>query len=225
MSNPIQAKFKTEWLPVLLIIVSVVLSLYFYQHFPARVATHWDFQGQVNGYSSRAAAAGLWPVMMLALYLLFLVLPYLDPRREKYVEFAGVYHQFKNLMVIFIFILFLLTGLNGLGYTINMGLWIPVLMGALLAVIGLLLNKVKMNWFMGIRTPWTMSSEAVWNKTHQASGKVFLLSGLLIAATALVPAGSKIILFILALAVLVFALPVYSYLLYAKEKKGETAKK
>jgi uncharacterized membrane protein len=164
--------------------------------------------------------AWLLPALILALYLLFLALPYLDPRRERYAEFAATYHQFKNLIVVFLFILFILVGLSGVGYPINIAVWIPLLVGALFAVIGLLLNKVKMNWFMGIRTPWTLSSETVWNKTHQASALVFGLAGLLIAATVLVAGTGKLILFIAALAIATIVLPVYSYLLYAREQAG-----
>ncbi|MFA5155547.1 MAG: DUF1648 domain-containing protein [Patescibacteria group bacterium] len=221
MANPIKPSLKTEWLAWLLIVLSAVIAVYFYQHFPDRVPTHWDFSGQVDGYSSRAVGAFIMPLMMLGLYLLFLFIPYLDPRREQYAAFAGTYHQFKNLLVAFFFVISILTGLSGLGYAVNIGFLIPVLIGLLFILIGSLLHRVKMNWFMGIRTPWTMSSETVWDKTHALSGRVFMLSGLLIAATALVANPWKLILFIAAIAILVLALPVYSYVLFRQEKAGK----
>ncbi|MFA5184179.1 MAG: SdpI family protein [Patescibacteria group bacterium] len=221
MSHPIKPDLKTEWLPVLLLILSFGLAIYFYQSFPERVATHWGLDGQVNGYSSRGVAAFLLPGMALGMYLLFLVIPYFDPKKEQYAAFAPVYHRFKSLMVGFLSLLFVMMGLNGLGYTVDMGFWTPLLIGALFIAIGWLLNKVKMNWFMGIRTPWTLSSETVWDKTHAASGKVFLLAGLLMAATVLAPGIGKIVLFILAIAILVLALPIYSYYLYRQEKAGK----
>lgn len=221
MSNPIKPTLKTEWLPVALIILSFLVGFYFYQHFPARVATHWDFNGEVNGYSSALVAAAIFPLLMTGMYLLFLFLPYLDPKREQYANFAATYHQFKNLLIVFIYILFIMTGLNGLGYSINIGFWTPLLVGALFAVIGVLMSKVKTNWFMGIRTPWTLSSETVWNKTHEASSKVMIVAGILMAATVLTPSTGKVVLFILAIAIIVITLPVYSYLLFRREEKAK----
>lgn len=219
MSNPLKMSLKTEGLSLVLIFLSFVFGFYFYQYFPASVASHWGLNGEVDGYSSRGLAAFLLPAMITAMYLFFLVLPYFDPKKEQYAAFAPTYHKFKDLMVVFLFILFLLTGINGLGQTVNIGFWVPIMVGGLFAQIGWLLKGVKMNWFMGVRTPWTLSSETVWAKTHEASGWVFTVSGLLIAATVLVPGSAKVVLFIVAILFMIVTLPLYSYLLYAREKK------
>ena len=115
MSNPIKPTFKTEWFSVVVIILAGLAGFYFWSRLPAQVPTHWDFAGQVNGYSSPLLAAFLLPLMMLILYLVFLVLPYLDPKKDQYASFAPVYHRFKDLIVAFLFILFMLTNLNGNG--------------------------------------------------------------------------------------------------------------
>ena len=157
--------------------------------------------------------------MMIGMYVMFLFLPYLDPKKDEYESFAKVYHNFKELILVFLIILHFLTGINGLGYTMNIGFFIPIMVGALFMVLGFLLQNVKMNWFLGIRTPWTMSSETVWTKTHKLSSPVLMVAGLLMAATAFVPEKIKIILFILSIALIIFALPLYSYILYTQEKK------
>ncbi len=224
MSNPIKPNFKSEWFAVALIILAVIAGLYFYPLFPARVPTHWNIEGQANGYGTPFVAAFLLPIMMAALYLLFLVLPFIDPRRERYGEFAGAYHGFKDLIIFFLFIIFLLMGLNGLGYAVNVGFWAPILVGLLFIFIGALLAKVKMNWFLGIRTPWTLSSETVWTKTHRLSSRVLMLAGVLLGLTAFFNLAGKIVFFVLALALIVLGLPLYSYVLYAREKKGKGVK-
>jgi uncharacterized membrane protein len=155
------------------------------------------------------------------MYLVLLFLPYLDPKREQYADFALVYHYFKDLIITFLFVLFLMIGVNGLGYPVNIGFFAPLLVGLLFVAIGAMLEKVKMNWFMGIRTPWTMSSETVWEKTHKMSGRVLMFAGIVMALVAFVPATFKIILFIFVIALITLGLPVYSYFLYAKEKKGK----
>lgn len=219
MSNPISPKFKTEWFAVLLIIVSFGLAWYFYQNFPAQVPTHWNIQGEVDGYSSAALAAWMLPAVILGMYLLFLFMPYLDPKKEQYQKFAKTYHQFKDLIIAFMFILYFMTGANGLGYKIDIGFYMPLMIGILFVVIGYLLKKVKMNWFMGIKTPWTLSSETVWDKTNKLGANVFMVAGVLLAATVLVSPPVKIILFVVALFAMIAALPIYSYWLYGQERK------
>ncbi len=219
MTNPIKLSFKTEWFSVVLIILAFITGFYYYQNFPMQVPTHWNLQGEVNGYSGVFSASFLLPLMMLGLYIMFLSLPYLDPKKEQYTAFAGVYHKFKDLILVFLFIMYIMTGLNGLGYKVDVAFYVPILVGILFTVIGLLLKNVKMNWFMGIRTPWTMSSETVWDKTHKLSGYVFVIAGALMAATAFVTANIKIALFVIAIAVIVFTLPIYSSILYVQEKK------
>lgn len=224
MSSPIKSSFKTEWFSLSLLVISFISGIYFWQNFPARVATHWGLNGQADGYSGPLMAAFMLPLLMLVMYIVFLIMPYLDPKKEQYVTFAPIYHKFKEIIISFVFILYMLTGVNGLGYPINISLYVPVMVGALFAIIGLLLKNVKMNWFMGIRTPWTMSSETVWEKTHKLSSRVFIVSGFFMAATVLVTENFKIVFFIIAIAMIVFVLPIYSYFLFLKEKKDNIRK-
>jgi len=224
MSNPIKPTAKTEWFSIVFIILTFLAGVYFLQRFPAQVPTHWNFQGQIDGYSSPLLAAFLVPVMMLVIYLVFLFIPYLDPKRDQYGSFATIYHKFKDLIIGFLFIINLMIGLNGIGRPIAVGFWTPILVGLLFISIGGLLEKVKMNWFLGIRTPWTLSSETVWAKTHKLSSRVLMFSGVLMAATAFVPAKIKIVLFVLVIALIVLALPIYSYVLYVQEGKNKDNK-
>ncbi len=221
MSNPIKPTIKTEWFAIVFIILAFLSAVYFYQRFPEQVPTHWNFQGEVNGYSSPLIAAFMIPLIMVVLYLVFLFIPYLDPKKDQYTSFAMIYHKFKDLILVFLFIIYLLVGINSTGQPINIGFWMPIIVGILFVSIGGLLEKVKMNWFLGIRTPWTLSSETVWAKTHKLSSRVLMLAGFLMALTAFVPVKIKVILFILAIALIVLALPIYSYILYAQENKNK----
>lgn len=224
MASPIKFSFKTEWFAFCVIIISLMAGLFFYQNFPAQVPSHWNIKGEVDGYSGPFMAAFMLPLMMIGLYIMFIFLPWLDPKKDQYASFASTYHKFKDLIIAFLAILFFMTGLNGLGYQINIGFYTPLMIGALFIIIGFLLERVKMNWFMGIRTPWTMSSDTVWEKTHKLSSRILAVAGIMIAATALVPVKFRLVLFILAVALIVFSLPLYSYILYVREKKQKTDK-
>jgi len=219
MKNPIKLSFKSEWFSVLLLLIIFISSFYFYLHFPDQVPSHWNIRGEVDGYSSRLGASILIPLMTLGMYLMFLFLPYLDPKKEQYAKFTPTYHFFKNAIVAFFFILYFLTGLNGLGYKMDIGFYVPIMIGILFIVIGFMMKRLKTNWFMGIRTPWTMSSEVVWEKTSRFGSYLFTLSGILMAATVLFKDKGKIILFVLAIFLIALVIPAASYFFYYQEAK------
>lgn len=159
------------------------------------------------------------------MYVFFLILPRLDPRRERYSEFSDAYHLMKDVILFALLFIFLLTGLAGLGYSVDISFWVPIMIGALFIVMGFIMRQVKSNWFMGIRTPWTLSSEVVWQKTHQLAGRVMALSGVLIAATVLTElAVLKISLLVVAILIVAIGLPLYSYIIFRQEKRANQDK-
>jgi len=221
MSNPVKPTFKTEFIPLVLLIITAAAAVFFYFNLPDRVATHWNFAGEVDAYGSGRSQAIAIPIMAAGMYLLFLLIPYLDPKKERYEQFSKVYHIFKSIILALLVIIYLVIGLNGLGYNLPVGLIIPVLIGILFIIIGNYMAKIKRNWFMGIRTPWTLSSEEVWNKTHRFGGKMFILAGLLMMAETIMPLTWKLPIFIIMMAVLLFGTIGYSYIVYLQEKKSK----
>ena len=180
MSNPIKSTIKTELLPIIIILAAVISSFYFYSNFPDKVPIHWNVAGEVDRYGSRTIGAFLFPAIILGMYLMFLGIPYIDPKKERYTQFKRVYHVFKNLLIVFMTAMYFITSFNALGYDISVATWIPLMVGALFVFLGNYMSKLKPNWFMGIRTPWTLSSEEVWNKTHRLGGKVFIGGGVIL---------------------------------------------
>jgi uncharacterized membrane protein len=219
--NPIKSTIKTEVVPVMLIILSILASFYFYAHFPDRVATHWNYNGQIDGWSGRGFAAFFFPMLNLGLYLLFLGLPYLDPKKDRYAQFAKPYHIFKTLIVGFLTVIYFLVGSAGIGYPVDISLIVPSGVGVLFIIIGNYLGKIKPNWFMGIRTPWTLSNEEVWNKTNRLGGKLFIIAGLIMLIGFLLPPSIFWVIFIIILAVIILLPIIYSYWLYQKIEKNK----
>ena len=192
---------------------------YFYINFPSRVASHWNFAGQVDGYAGRVEGAFALPMLLLAMYLLFLVLPVVDPKRERYVEFDNYYKLFRAAIMAVLLVVYTAMGLFNLGYPIKIGTVVSGSIGILFVVLGSFMGKIKSNWFMGIRTPWTLSSEKVWNKTHQMGGWLFVIYGLMIIATPYLPQNWGMYLFVAGAVILVMGTMVYSYWLYSQEKR------
>ena len=219
MPNPVKPTLKSESFPLIIILISIVLSFYFYAHWPAQVASHWNFRGEVDGYGSSMFMAFFFPLLFIGMYLLFLVLPYIDPKRERYAEFAKTYHIFKAVIIAALFAVYLVTGIYNLGYSFNVGIAVAVIIGILMIVIGNYLGRIKFNYFMGIRTPWTLASETVWNKTHRVGRWFFILFGVLIIIAPFLPEVLGIITFIAGAAIVVIGSFLYSYVAFLQEKK------
>ena len=201
-----------------LIVASVVLSFYFYHIFPARVPLHWGVDGEVNGWGPSLIAAFLLPVILIAIYFLFDLLPKIDPKKANYPDFKKAYAVFKTAIMAVLFAVYIISSLNALGIIISVSFWIPICIGVLFIFLGSYFGTLRSNYFIGIRTPWTLSSESVWNKTHQVGGKLFIVGGIALMGMGFMPTVWRMPLFI-AIIILVAIVPmVYSYILYRKEK-------
>lgn len=219
MKNPIKPNFKTEFLSLLAVVAALASSFFFYNNFPDRVPTHWNVAGEVDGWSSPFVAAFVLPLIILGMYLMFLLIPVLDPKKDRYEQFVKVYHIFKTILVLFMAVIYFSASFYALGYNVPVATMLPVMIGALFILIGNYMSKIKMNWFMGIRTPWTLSSEEAWNKTHRFGGKLFMLSGIILAGMNLYPADYRGQVLMSTIIVLVFGVFLYSYIIYSKETK------
>jgi uncharacterized membrane protein len=208
---------KIKKLVLFLILVSFGIAFYYYPTMPDMMASHWGFNGEVNGYMTKFWGLFLLPILSLGLFLLFLLIPKIDPLRENVVKFIKYFDRFILVMELFLFYIYILTILWNRGLQFNIsGILTPAL-GLLFFYMGVLMENARPNWFIGIRTPWTLSSENVWNKTHKLGGKLYKASGII--ALLGVFAGDLSIFFVLIPIILVsFYLTIYSYVEYGKEK-------
>lgn len=213
--------FKKELPSIVLVLASWALGWYFFNHFPATVVSHWNFAGVPDGWSKGTTNALAIPGVLTGMYLLFLFLPMVDPKKERYEEFGKTYNIFKTLLLFVMLLVYLSSGLFNLGYNIPIQYVVPTLIGLLMMVLGNYMGKIKPNWFMGIRTPWTMSSENVWVKTHRMGGYAFILFGLLIIITPFLPKMLGLFAFALGVAIAVFGTFGYSYWVYRQESNSK----
>lgn len=202
---------------VILVILSFMTTLYVYPQLPDKIASHWGIDGKVNGYMDKPIGAFMLPALALLTLALLYALPLLDPLRKNYAAFKGEYEGMIAMLIGFFYYVHLLTIAYSLGYPVEMGRFLSPAFGALFYYLGIVLSKAKQNWFVGIRTPWTLSSPAVWDKTHKLCSKLFKAAGII----ALLGAFFEPML--LASVAVLFAAAVlsvvYSYVEFSKEKK------
>lgn len=212
---------RSRWFGLVVAALAAAVSIWAYPHLPETVATHWNLRGVPDGYSSRFWAVALMPLVMLGLTGLFSVLPKLDPRRENYAKFLDSYWLIANAILVFMGVAHVLILANGLGYSVQVDRLLPLGVGLLFAFLGNYLTRIEPNWFIGIRTPWTLSSDAVWRKTHRTGGWLFVIGGIVIAAGAFAPRGAFVPLFVVTIVIVTLIPVVQSYVLWRREQGGQ----
>jgi len=200
---------------LIIIAIMVASNMLVYSDLPTQIASHWDAQGNVNGQMGRFWGTFLLPIMALGLLFLFWFLPKMDPYKQNYKPFEKYYQWFVITLIAFIFYIHLLTLGKNLGYSFNLITWMIPGFSILLFVLGMVIGHAQRNWFVGIRTPWTLSSEKVWNRTHQIGGKLFMV-GAIISLLGMFFPSIGIFFFLVPIILIAIFLTVYSYWLYKK---------
>lgn len=191
-----------------------------YARLPHRIPTHWNLQGEVDGWMDKPMGALMLPLVATGLLGLLWLMPRIDPRRENLERFTGDRHLITNLLILFFAVIQGATFGAALGWPVQVDRVILAAVGLLFVGLGNYLPRIRSNWYMGIRTPWTLSSEGVWRATHRVGGRTFVVGGLVLAGAALLPDPLRAWITGGAIAV-VLALPlVYSYVAYRRELSG-----
>jgi uncharacterized membrane protein len=201
-----------------IVLFSFILSIYLYPRVPEQMATHWDARGEVNGYMSKFWGLFFMPLMMAGLALLFLVVPRVDPLKENIEKFRKHYEGFIVLMLLFLLAVHVQMLLWNIGIKISPNSVLPVGIGLLFYYIGILTENAEQNWFVGVRTPWTLSSERVWKRTNRLAGKLFKIAGIAAFFGLFFPDLAVYLIVVPALLVATVTV-IYSYLEYRKELK------
>lgn len=204
----------TRIVSLIFVVVMLGVAVWIYPHLPAQTPSHWGADGTVNGWMPRFWAAAIWPLLMLGLSLIYALLPVISPRKFEIAPFARTYGIIVMATLAFLLVVGTTALLAGAGYHVSVELVAPIAVGALLMVIGNFMGKFRKNFFVGIRTPWTLTSDVVWERTHRLAGWLFVVAGLVWIVGGLQHA-SPVVLVVAALAA-GFIPAIYSYFLYRR---------
>ena len=201
-----------------IIFASFGMSAFFYPVLPDKMASHWNIKGEVDGYLSKSWALFLMPIISLVLFLFFILIPKIDPLRENIEKFIKYYYGFIIVLILFLYYIYYVTLILNIGFKFNIiQLLVPAFAG-LFYYLGILIENLKRNWFIGIRTPWTLSSDKVWLKIHKIGGKLYKTCGAIALLGISFP---DFAIFLVILPIILFSscLIVFSYFEYKKEEK------
>lgn len=211
----------TTIIVLVLILATTIAGVSLWNRLPDQMASHWNINDQVDGYMPKFWGVFMLPLITLGMFILFLVVPSIDPLKANIAQFREAFNLFIILIVAFMVYIYGLTLAWSLGYTSfrMSGALLPAI-GLLFVFIGFMLRQAKRNFFIGIRTPWTLSSDKVWDETHRLGAVLFMISGLLAFIGGFF--GGMLafwMMFVPLIGSTIFLL-VYSYVLYQRETKS-----
>ncbi len=213
--------FRTEFLPILMILAAWGLVFWYWPQLPDPVPTHWGIDGRPDDWMPRLWGALIGPLAATLVYLVLTLSPLIDPRSRNWAAFGGIYPVIKTgVTALMLFITYLALSAAA---SADQSLHVTRLLvgiGLLFVVLGNYLPKVRSNFFVGIRTPWTLSSDEVWVRTHRLAGKLMVIMGFAIMLSIWLPlnwAFGVVMGSTIGLVVVTFG---YSYWLFRQPNRG-----
>jgi len=207
-------------LPILAIVLLPFIYLAFiWNELPNKVPMHWNIKGEIDRYGDKIELIIIPFLLPLLVYLIFLVVPKIDPK-NKLNKMGGKLNTIKFLLTTFMSILALFIIYTAKNQSFTNPNYIVLLIGVLFIILGNYFKTIKPNYFIGIRTPWTLENENIWKETHKLGGKIWFIGGILVVIFSLILDKSLNFTIFLIITGLITIIPiVYSYLMYKKEIK------
>jgi uncharacterized membrane protein len=210
--------------PLLAVLLAdLAFGLWALPRLPEKVPVHWNLAGEADRFGAPWPHAIVLPLIGLACWSAVLLLPLVDPLRRNYARFPGTLKLFRWLVPLLCVALHLAATLSSLGLPVDHGAAGKAILGVAFVVLGNSMGKLRHNWFVGIRTPWTLASEEVWTRTHRLAAPIWVVGGLLLLAGAFVRGTAGEILLAGALAGMVLVPIAYSYLLFRRLSSSGSA--
>jgi uncharacterized membrane protein len=205
---------RANLLSYLFIIAAVAVAAFLYPSLPDPMPSHWNMHGEVDGYTSKLWGVTILPLSAILVFVVMRLIPVISPRGYRTESFANVLHIFQVTMVGFTSLVGILVLLEAKGINVYINTVILGALGVLFIVMGNYFGKIRKNFFLGIRTPWTLSSDEVWARTHRLAGRLFVLLGVFMLTGIFVTPQPWLLIGMIVAIVLVPV--VYSYLVYRR---------
>lgn len=199
---------------VLVVIVTWIVAYLYEPHLPEKIPSHWNLDGEVDGYMNKPWGVYMMPLISTISSFVLFLLPSIAPKGFKLDQAKKVYEVIILVMAMFYLGIMVLSFEAGMNQEIDMNQWVLVGIGALFLIIGNYLSKVPKNFFLGIRTPWTLSSDVVWYKTHRLASWTFVITGVFVILGGLLHRPFSWMMMALTAAVLIPV--IYSLVIYKK---------
>lgn len=204
---------------IAIVLLPFIYLAYIWNKLPQEVPIHWNIQGEIDGYSNKAMLILIPILLPLLVYVIFLLIPKIDPK-NKLNQMGKKFHNIKVLMTIFMSVLALFIIYSAESQSLTNPNYIILGMGLLFIILGNFFKTIKPNYFLGIRTPWTLEDETVWKKTHRMAGKMWFVGGIVIVFASLILGNQPNLIVFLIITGIITIIPIlYSYIQFRNERK------
>lgn len=203
---------------LLIVVVMILIWIYIYPMLPDSIPVHWWFDGKPDRMGSKLTNLIAFPAIALVLIIVFAFLPKLDPKKENYDKFGKPWEILQFSIIWFMLYMYIVTNFVTLNPEYNISKFIMFGIWVLFLIIWNYMWKIRQNYFVGIKVPWTLANEEVWNKTHRFGGKMFMLAWILFILNAFF-LRQVVGVFTVAICLMVFSPIIYSYVIFKKIKK------
>lgn len=202
-----------------LVLLPFIYLAYIWKELPQKVPIHWNIDGEIDGYGQKLELLVIPIILPLLTYIIFVIAPKIDPK-NKLNKMGSKLQNVKFILTAFMSILALFILYSSKNQNLTNPNYLVIIIGLLFIVLGNYFKTIKTNYFIGIRTPWTLESETVWKETHKLGGKLWFIGGIVVVLTSLVlEKHTNFILFLIITAIISIIPVTHSYLLYKKEEK------
>ncbi|WP_298339429.1 SdpI family protein [uncultured Algibacter sp.] len=210
---------KREIPLIIIVLIPFIYLAYIWSLLPETVPTHWNYKGEIDDWGSKNSLILITFLLSGVTYILFTIIPLIDPKK-RIQTMGNKYHNLKFLMVLFMSALAVFIIYSVKEQSITNPSLVIFAIGILFMLLGNYMKTIKANYFIGIRTPWTLENESVWKSTHKLAGKLWFVGGLAIAISSLTASKKFNSIFFISVTLLITLIPfVYSYLEYKKIRK------
>lgn len=215
---------KREWLILLFILAPFAIIPLIWNSLPEQIPMHWNFAGEIDSWSPKYPGIFYIPLLNVVMYVLFLVIPKIDPRKQNYSLFEGAYKKLRLVFSGFILYMFVIITLVSTGYDLNVKMFIVNGILVLFLIFGNFMGNLRSNYFVGFRVPWTLEFPEVWTKTHRFAGKTWVIGSIIMFLLGFVlPDAVHTVTFFVFIGVISIIPLIYSYILYLRIKKENSA--
>lgn len=212
-------KLKKELPLIVIVLLPFIYLAYLWNDLPNKVPVHWNIKGEIDRYGEKSELILIPILLPLLTYIIFIVVTKIDPK-NKLDKMGSKLEKIKFLLTTLMSILALFIIYSAKHQTFTNPNYIILLIGLLYLILGNYFKTIKANYFIGIRTPWTLENETVWNETHKLGGKMWFVGGLIIVISSLMlEKQTNFTLFIVITAIITVTPVVYSYLKFQNLKK------
>ena len=217
----IKELLKQDWAIYIFLLLPFIMILIFWEKYPPQIPMHWSFSGTIDRYESKMPGLFFIPGFNIFLYILFLVIPKIDPKWDNFKLFKKTYQIVKYSIILFMTFLFFVITATCFGYKFDTMYAVTIPIIIFIAIFGNIMGNIRQNYFVGIRLPWTLSNEQVWTITHRMAGHLWVWSSIImIILIVMLPSNIIKYGFWVYIGTIVIVPGVYSYIVYKRINKN-----